>query len=642
MLLALVVLATQAMRLPTKLVFEPPSPNAQVAHKHLIIGTRDLLLSDAAMALLPAGLPRPRWKYLVSLAAEQAQASAEGASANWMFSGADRKPSTIVVAVLPDACSRHASPVRPHAIFSHVKASVSASTDVLVMLEDESYAGGTACAIGRALPLFTAKTARQPRQSRQSAVAQAAAEVEADGDAGAGANAEAEAEGGTAATDEPPTVRVGFATSAGAVTNHCRSFSIAAEAVRRAARLVDLPPDRLTTAAFVEEARQVAKRLQTTMAQRERGGNVGCSVLTGAELRESGYGLLWGVGKAAESPPALVTLTHTPPAAAASEGDEPSGGAPGVCLVGKGITYDTGGLSLKGKEAMPGMKMDMGGAAALLSAFEAAVEIGLGDRPLHLVLCLAENAVGPGSLRNDDIIVGLSGLSVEVNNCDAEGRLVLADGVAHATAVPSRLLARADGGKDKGMMKLIGDFGQVTPNDQGVVTPTATGPALGMVAPTNPTAARPDPGTPPAVGLVVDMATLTGAQLVATGKRHAAVVSDCEEAERAAIAAGRLTGDMVHPLPFVPEFFLPEFASKVADMKNSVKDRSNAQASCAACFIHEHLHPSYEGAWLHVDLAGPAWLDERGTGFGVGLSLGLLEVDGFRREAVQDAEGDEV
>jgi len=248
--------------------------------------------------------------------------------------------------------------------------------------------------------------------------------------------------------------------------------------------------------------------------------------------------------------------------------------------VGKGIVYDTGGLSLKTKDGMPGMKADMGGAAACLAAFEAAVQIGVGDgRGVHLILCLAENAIGPGAVRNDDVICGLSGLTVEINNSDAEGRLVLADGVAHATALPPRL------------------------------------PGL-------PADAQPD--------LIIDMATLTGAQLIATGKRHAGVVANTEAVEARAVAAGLSSGDTVHPLPFVPEFYQPEFKSEVADMRNSVKDRSNAQASCAANFVFEHLHPAYKGGWLHVDMAGPAFIDGRGTGYGVGLALGLLRVDGFK------------
>ena len=102
-----------------------------------------------------------------------------------------------------------------------------------------------------------------------------------------------------------------------------------------------------------------------------------------------------------------------------------------------------------------------------------------------------------------------------------------------------------------------------------------------------------------------------------------------EKTEQLAVAAGRRTGDLVHPLPYAPEFHRAEFVSKVADCKNSVKSRVNAQASCAGNFIGENLHPGFRGAWVHVDMAGPAVLDERATGFGVALVLGLLEVEGF-------------
>ena len=95
--------------------------------------------------------------------------------------------------------------------------------------------------------------------------------------------------------------------------------------------------------------------------------------------------------------------------------------------MGKGIVYDTGGLSIKAKTAMPGMKRDCGGAAAILGAFMAAVENGFSEN-LHAVLCLAENSFGPLATRPDDIHTLYSGRTVEINNTDAEGRLVLADG----------------------------------------------------------------------------------------------------------------------------------------------------------------------------------------------------------------------
>jgi probable aminopeptidase NPEPL1 len=207
------------------------------------------------------------------------------------------------------------------------------------------------------------------------------------------------------------------------------------------------------------------------------------------------------------------------------------------------------------------MKGDMGGAAGVLGGFVAAVKSGAKQR-IHAILCLAENSVAANAVRPDDILQMYSGKTVEVNNTDAEGRLVLADGVAYA----SKHL---------------------------------------------------DPA------VILDMATLTGAQLVSTGKRHASIVCTDEALENRTIAAGKSSGDLVHPLPYAPEFFRKEFRSVVADMKNSVKDRANAQASCAGQFVAEHL-VDFDGAWLHVDIAGPSGMDERGTGYGVALLLDLF------------------
>ena len=166
-------------------------------------------------------------------------------------------------------------------------------------------------------------------------------------------------------------------------------------------------------------------------------------------------------------------------------------------------------------------------------------------RPVHALLCISENSVGPLSTRPDDVHVLLSGKTVEVNNTDAEGRLVLSDGVFYA----SRDL--------------------------------------------NPE-------------YIIDIATLTGAQLIATGKNHAALYCNDDVLEQVAIATGKSTGDLTHPMPYAPEFYKPEFASEVADMKNSVKDRTNAQVSCAGQFIGNHLEKYLNagGKWCHIDMAG--------------------------------------
>ncbi len=319
------------------------------------------------------------------------------------------------------------------------------------------------------------------------------------------------------------------------------SLQIMAEACRYAAHLVDQPPDRLGVDALVQQARSVAA-----------GVGASVQVLRASQLHEQGLGGLHGVGRAAEQEPALVVLDH------AGSSDER------VVWVGKGIVYDTGGLSIKSKAGMPGMKTDMGGAAAVLAAFRAAVQLGATQR-LTAVLCVAENAVGPKAVRPDDILTMYSGKSVEVNNTDAEGRLVLADGVAWSVR-------------------------HRTPD------------------------------------LLVDVATLTGAQGVATGRKHGALYASTEGIESRAVAAGRASGDLVHPLPYAPELFRREFQSSVADMRNSVKNRNNAQSSCAGQFIANHLPSGFEGEWLHVDMAGPSTHNNRGTGFGVGLLLTLAGV----------------
>jgi len=283
------------------------------------------------------------------------------------------------------------------------------------------------------------------------------------------------------------------------------------------------------------------------------------TMIEGEELRDKGYGLLWNTGKSSERGPVLLVLTH--------EG-KPGGGQKGAAIVGKGITFDTGGAALKSRDGMIGMKRDMGGAAGVLGAFVAlARQGGLPcGRPLHCVLCLAENGIGPGMMLQDDILTAYSGLTVEINNTDAEGRLVLSDGVCHVAK------------------HLDCD-------------------------------------------LVVDMATLTGAQGVSTGVHHGLILATDEALEKDVVAAGKLSGDMVHPGLFAPELLMHEYDSQFADLRNSVKNRGNAQSSCAGLFIHKHLtHTGYQGRWLHVDMASPSHepLGDFATGWGVGLLTTFL------------------
>lgn len=150
----------------------------------------------------------------------------------------------------------------------------------------------------------------------------------------------------------------------------------AMEGIRLAAKIVDAPCNDMNVSHFISEVVRVGKELKITP-----------TIMSGEELNTRGFGGIYGVGKAAEVPPALVVLSH-----------EPAGASETYALVGKGIVYDTGGLSIKAKTSMPGMKRDCGGAAALLGAFSALVKAKF-NKNLHAVFCLAENAVGPSATR---------------------------------------------------------------------------------------------------------------------------------------------------------------------------------------------------------------------------------------------------
>jgi probable aminopeptidase NPEPL1 len=414
----------------------------------------------------------------------------------------------LTIGKVPVEASRHNCPLRPDAITSIVGAALKdganvSALDIIVVSQGDQRC--IAAAIARAPHSFSAKGGKSLRGFE---------------DAGA-------------------KLRVFFPLPVG------QDLSIVATSVQLCMRLVDAPPNLLDTVTFAEIASTLGEA---------NGCNV--EVIQGEALREGGYGGIYGVGKAAEYPPALVTLTYKP-----SGGIDPK---KKISMVGKGIVYDTGGLAIKTPFTnMCGMKTDMGGAAAVFCGFIAAVQLA-SPFELSTTLCLADNAIGPRSFRNDDVLLLKSGLSIEVNNTDAEGRLVLSDGVFHAAAELS-----------------------FTPD------------------------------------VIIDMATLTGAQLIATGKRHAAIYVNDEAAEQAILVAGRKCGDTCFPVLYCPEYHNPEFASKVGDYRNLMAQTNNAGISCAGQFIANNLK-SFAGTFVHVDLAGPSADANGGTGFGVALILEYL------------------
>jgi probable aminopeptidase NPEPL1 len=417
--------------------------------------------------------------------------------------GPEGAPRRLVAAALPDKLSRHNSPARAESIRHCVEqAKINGkNAAVVIQLADASQWTAAAIAVARCLPIFDATT-KKPDDGKK---------------------------------PKQTTVSVAACGPDGAPIPAPAYTELTVETVRHVSRLVDTPTHEMSAAEFEREARATLKGAK----------GVKIRSIVGEDLLKHGMGGIHGVGRAAIVPPRLLVMEYAPKKSKQT-----------VALVGKGIVYDTGGLNLKISGSMENMKCDMGGAAAVLGAFNVLVRSGYPNRLVALA-CLAENAIGPDSYRSDDILTLHSGKTVEINNTDAEGRLVVADGVSYA----ARDL-KAD--------------------------------------------------------VIVDIATLTGAALICTGNAVSCTVSNRESLERLSVECGRATGDLTFPLLWAPEFHKQEFASKVADMRNSVKDRMNAQSSAAAVFIHNHIEDTGK-PWLHLDIAGPAFRSGRATGHGVAL-----------------------
>lgn len=410
------------------------------------------------------------------------------------------------IAVLPLKCSRHNTPSRCHALTKLVKGLFSGGREYVVVVCERENVYASGLAVARALPLYSAKSGARSRSRKVT--------VE------------------FVVLDEDKRLIL--------TDEELECLRVAADGVRLACKIVDMPCSVMNVDSFLQEIHQVGNEL-----------GIVPKIISNEDLMLQGFGGIYGVGKAATVPPALAVLSHVVPNSTET-----------IAWVGKGIVFDTGGLSIKTKTGMCGMKRDCGGAAAVLGAFKTAVKLGFKET-LHAVFCLADNAVGPLSQRPDDIVHMYSGRTVEINNTDAEGRLVLGDGVAYAVKD-----LRCD--------------------------------------------------------TIVDVATLTGAQGIATGKYHASILCNDEKLEETCVKVGRSCGDLTHPVPFSPELHSTEFSSAIADMKNSVADRSNAQVSCAGLFIMSHLGQDFQGTWLHVDMATPAANGERATGYGVALLTALF------------------
>jgi leucyl aminopeptidase len=333
----------------------------------------------------------------------------------------------------------------------------------------------------------------------------------------------------------------------------------ATEAVRRAsvlARAVLTARDLINTPSLVKSPEWLASRAMAAA----RAAGLDASMLDAKELAAGGFGGLTHVGIGSSRPPYLVELRYEGPPA------EDGPASRHRVLVGKGITFDSGGLSLKPPGSMTSMKTDMSGAAAVLATMAALPELGAPGKVTGL-LCIAENMIGATAVRPGDVISCWGGTTVEVLNTDAEGRLVLADGLAYAAG------------------------------------------ALGAE-------------------VLVDLATLTGAVSVALGRRTAGLFASDDALAGELTAAAERAGERVWRLPLVEEY-RPALESTVADLSNIGRALDvGAGSISAALFLREFTAGL---PWAHLDIAGTARSDaddaeitRGGTGWGVRTLLRWL------------------
>jgi leucyl aminopeptidase len=290
--------------------------------------------------------------------------------------------------------------------------------------------------------------------------------------------------------------------------------------------LVNTSPSHLYPEVFAAEAAQIASQ-----------AGLEIEVLDDAALKSGGYGGISGVGQGSVHPPRLVRLGYKHPGAAKT-----------VVFAGKGITFDSGGLSLKPPKGMETMKSDMGGAAAVLAALQAIAAIGPAVNVVGY-LPLAENMPGAGAQRPSDVITIYGGTTVEVLNTDAEGRLVLADALARSQ-------------EDS-----------------------------------------PD--------LLVDVATLTGAQVVALGTKVSGVMANDDAVRDGVVDAARRAGEAMWPMP-LPEELRKGLDSKVADLANVAAEREGGMLT-AGLFLREFVPEGVR--WAHLDIAGPAFHEGEPYGY---------------------------
>ncbi len=299
---------------------------------------------------------------------------------------------------------------------------------------------------------------------------------------------------------------------------------IIAEVTNHAKEIVNTPPDDMTPNHLAIYAQKLSENLE----------NVSCFVGDENFLEEEKMGAFLAVSRASTHPARLIHLIY-----------KPQDTKEKFVFVGKGLTYDSGGLSLKPSEHMVSMKADKSGAAAAISILEGAARLKL-PFEVHAIIGSCENMIGGNAYKPDDVLVAKNGKTIEVRNTDAEGRLVLADCLCYATEQ------------------------------------------------------KPD--------YLVDLATLTGACVVAVGEYTTGVMGHSSSMKHSIMAAANKSGELTGSLPF-NRYLKKLLKSNIADISNISTSRYGG-AITAALFLDNFVEEPYKDKWLHLDIAGPAYVEK--------------------------------
>jgi leucyl aminopeptidase len=286
--------------------------------------------------------------------------------------------------------------------------------------------------------------------------------------------------------------------------------------------LANEPPNILTPTEMANRTKKMAREV-----------GLKCEILSEAQMKKLGMNSLLSVSLGSEQPAQLIFLKYTPKKSTARKGDL-------LALVGKGVMFDTGGISLKPGEGMDAMKYDMSGGATVVGAMRAIAMLKPTVPVIGVVGCVENMPDGKAS-RPSDVVTAMNGKTVEILNTDAEGRLVLADAVAYA--------------EKQGATKII------------------------------------------------DMATLTGAVIIALGNRNTGIMGNDQELVDSIIATGKEVGEGFWQLPL--EGYESEVKSDIADVKN-IGTKRRAGTIAGGLFIQEFID---KAKWAHLDIAGTAWAD---------------------------------